>query len=83
MTIRNKLCKAAVFGVDWARTCFTLRLDGSGVPIQRASFRRETLLQFFERATSTLVRMEACPGSQWLARKLRALDTQFGSFRPD
>ncbi|MBN9008227.1 MAG: IS110 family transposase, partial [Rhizobiales bacterium] len=48
-------------------------LDATGVPIQRATFRRETLLQFFERATRSLVGMEACPGSQWLARKLTAL----------
>jgi transposase len=31
------------------------------------------LLAFFERARCTVVGMEACPGSQWLARKLLAL----------
>ena len=35
--------------------------------------RRETLLAFFERAARTFVGMEACPGSQWLARKLQAM----------
>jgi transposase len=48
-------------------------LDVTGAPVQKATFRRETLLQFFERASSVLVGMEACPGSQWLARKLQAM----------
>ena len=34
---------------------------------------RDTLLAFFERARPTLVGMEACPGSQRLARKLLAM----------
>lgn len=71
MTIRNKPKHAAVFGVDIGKTLFhVVGLDSSGAPIQRATFRRETLLQFFERAEPVLVGMEACPGSQWLARKL-------------
>jgi len=39
-------------------------------------FRRDTLLAFFERAARTIVGMEACPGSQWLARTLVALGHQ-------
>ncbi len=39
-------------------------------------FRRDTLLIFFERAARTIVGMEACPGSQWLARKLQAMGYQ-------
>jgi transposase len=35
--------------------------------------RRETLLAFFERAARTVVGLEACRGSQWLARKLQAM----------
>lgn len=74
MTIRNKPRDAAVFGVDIGKNVFHVcGLDASGSPVQRASFRRETLLQFFERAAPTTVGMEACPGSQWLARKLKAL----------
>lgn len=74
MTQRNKPCDAAVFGIDIGKNTFhVVGLDGSGAPIQRATFRRETLLQFFERAARTVVGMEACPGSQWLARKLKAL----------
>ena len=41
--------------------------------VQRVKFRRETVLAFFARASPSLVGMEACPGSQWLARKLQAL----------
>jgi transposase len=41
--------------------------------IQKAAFRRDTLLQFFARAEPVLVGMEACPGSQWLARRISAL----------
>lgn len=74
MTIRNKPRDAAVFGVDLGKNLFHVcGLDATGAPIQRATFRRDTLLQFFERATPTIVGMEACPGSQWLARKLQAL----------
>jgi len=74
MTQRNKPRDAAVFGIDIGKNTFhVVGLDSTGAPIQRATFRRETLLQFFERAARTVVGMEACPGSQWLARKLKAL----------
>lgn len=72
--IRNQPRDCAVFGIDIGKTVFhVVGLDRSGAPIQKAKFRRETLLQFFERAQPTLVAMEACPGSQWLARTIRAL----------
>lgn len=55
--------KAAVFGIDIGNTFFhVVGLDAAGMPIQKAAFRRETLLQFFARASPALVRMEACPG---------------------
>lgn len=74
MTIRNKPRDAAVFGIDLGKNLFPVcGLDAAGAPIQRATFRLDTLLQFFERATPTIVGMEACPGSQWLARKLKAM----------
>lgn len=73
--IRNQPKNCAVFGIDIGKTVFhVVGLDGRGAPIQKAKFRRETLLQFFEQARPTIVGMEACPGSQWLARKL----SQFG-----
>jgi transposase len=73
MTPRNKPRDAAVFGVDIGKNIFhVVGLDAFGAPIQRASFRRDTLLQFFQRAAPTVVGMEACPGSQWLAQKIMA-----------
>lgn len=64
----------AVFGIDIGKNLFhVVGLDTHGKPIYRSKFRRETLLQFFERTNSTLIGMEACPGSQWLARKLQAI----------
>jgi transposase len=75
--IRNKPRPATVFGIDIGKNVFhVVGLDAAGHPIQKSSFRRETLLQFFERAEPTLVGMEACPGSQWLARKVAAMGHQ-------
>ncbi|QNP82105.1 IS110 family transposase [Agrobacterium tumefaciens] len=71
---RNQPQECAVFGIDIGKNLFhVVGLDCSGAIIQRVKFRRETLLQFFERAHRTLVGMEACPGSQWLARKLQTM----------
>jgi transposase len=50
-----------------------LGLDASGQPLQKVKFRRDALLQFFEAAAPAVVGMEACAGSQWLARKIKAL----------
>jgi transposase len=72
--IRNAPRGAAVYGVDLGKNVFHIvGLDEHGAVIQRVRFRRDTLLAFFERATRSLVGMEACPGSQWLARKLLAM----------
>jgi transposase len=74
MTTRNKPVPAAVFGIDIGKNIFhVVGLDTQGAPIQKVRFRRDTLLQFFERAAPALVGMESCPGSQWLARKLQAM----------
>jgi transposase len=40
--------------------------------IERLKFRRETLLAFSAVAPKAHIGMEACPGSQWLARQLQA-----------
>jgi len=75
--IRNAPKSAAVYGVDLGKNLFhVVGLDGRGAVIQRVKFRRDTLLAFFERAERTIVGMEACPGSQWLARKLQAMGHQ-------
>ena len=69
--IRNAPRDAAVFGIDLGKNVFhVVGLDERGAIIQRVKFRRDALLTFFERAARTVVGMEACPGSQWLARKL-------------
>jgi transposase len=74
MKIRNKPKDAVVFGVDIGKNIFhVVGLDAQGAPIQKVGFRRDTLLQFFERAKRSIVGMEACAGSQWLARKLIAM----------
>jgi transposase len=74
MTQRNKPRPASVFGIDIGKNIFhVVGVDQTGQPIQKVKFRRDTLLQFFERAQSAIVGMESCPGSQWLARKLTAL----------
>ncbi|WP_108663906.1 IS110 family transposase [Acuticoccus kandeliae] len=65
---------AAIYGVDLGKNVFhVVGLDADGAVIQRAKFRRETLLAFFEQVSKVIVGMEACPGSQWLARKLEAM----------
>lgn len=72
--MRNQPQDCAVFGVDIGKTVFhVVGLDAAGAVLQKVKFRRDTLLQFFERARPALVAMEACPGSQWLARKIGLL----------
>ncbi|MGY2933029.1 transposase [Bradyrhizobium sp. GM6.1] len=74
MRTRNKPRPATVFGIDIGKNLFhVVGLDAAGMPIQKATFRRDRLLQFFERAGPALVGMEACSGSQWLARKIAAM----------
>lgn len=66
--------EAAAYGIDIGKKVFhVVAMDKAGRPIQRAKFARETLLRFFEAAEPALIGMEACAGSQWLARKLIAI----------
>jgi transposase len=72
--IRNKPRGAAVYGIDLGKNVFhIIGTDREGNVMQRLKSRRDTLLSFFEHAAPAIVGMEACPGSQWLGRKLRAL----------
>ena len=65
---------SAAYGIDIGKKVFhVVALDADGLPVQRVKFSRETLLKFFEAAEAALIGMEACAGSQWLARKLTAL----------
>lgn len=56
---------AAVYGIDLGKNIFhVVGFDGTGAVVQRVKLRRDKLLDFFERANSAVVGMEACPGSQ-------------------
>ncbi|NPT39379.1 IS110 family transposase [Paraburkholderia xenovorans] len=57
-------------GIDIGKSVFhVVGLDVAGKPVFRSQFIRERLIEFLARATPTVVGMEACPGSNWLARK--------------
>lgn len=65
------LSEAHAYGIDIGKRVFhVVAVDRDGAVIQRAKFGRETLHLFFDMAPKALIGMEACPGSQWLARKL-------------
>jgi transposase len=62
---------ATTYGIDIGKNSFHLvALDRDGTIVQRARLSRANVLLFFATARPALVGMEACPGSQWLARKL-------------
>ena len=72
--MRAQPCGAVVYGIDLGKSSFhVVGLDANGHPIQRCKLNRATVFTFFGNASSALIGMEACPGSQWLARKLQAL----------
>jgi len=63
------------YGVDLGKSKFhVVGVDQKGYTTLRRRFRRDGILQFLANVPATLVGMEACPGSHWLARKL----TSFG-----
>ena len=65
---------ASVYGIDLGKNSFHIvGMDNAGTPIQRAHLSRKTIFKFFMRADKALIGMEACPGSQWLARKLQEI----------
>lgn len=62
---------AVLYGIDIGKSQFHVAgLDPAGHLVLRTKFRRSALLQFFSNVPVATVAMEACPGSQWLARKL-------------
>ena len=66
--------QTAAFGIDIGKKIFhVVALNAAGAVIQRAKFSRDTLMAFFDTAPKVLIGMEACPGSQWLARQLAAM----------
>jgi len=59
------------YGIDIGKTVFhVVATDHRGKPSFRIKLRRAALLEFFVKAAPARVGMEACPGAQWLARKL-------------
>jgi len=69
----RKPTNAAVYGIDLGKNVFHIAgADADGAIIGNWKLRRDTLLQFFRVAAPALIGMEACPGSQWLARHLQA-----------
>ena len=65
---------AAFYGIDLGKTWFhVVGLDASGAPIKKAKLNRAGVVAFFVNIPAARIGMEACPGSQWLARKLGAL----------
>jgi hypothetical protein len=82
MSIRNMPLNATVFGIDIGKNVFhVVGLDGSGTPIQRATLRRDTLLQFFGRAVSTTVGMRHAPVHNGLHASLRRSATRLALSR--
>ena len=72
--MRNQPLGAVVYGIDLGKTRFdVVGCDAAGRPIQRVKFSRDTLFAFFATASKALIGMEACPGAQWMARKLSEL----------
>lgn len=72
--MRNQPVGATVYGIDLGKNTFhVVGADASGRPIQRLTLSRATIFTFFSNASPALIGMEACPGSQWLGRKLEAL----------
>lgn len=64
---------ATVYGIDLGKTCFhVVGVDTAGEVVQKCKLSRTTIFPFFANAPKALIGMEACPGSQWLARKLLA-----------
>jgi len=60
----------ARMGIDIGKSVFhVVGLDAAGKPVFRSRFTRDRLLEFLARTAPTVVGMEACPGSNWLARK--------------
>lgn len=66
--------QTTAFGIDICKKVFhVVALNAAGAVIQRAKFSRDTLMTFFEVAPKVLLGMEACLGSQRLARRLAAI----------
>jgi transposase len=64
----------ATLGIDLGKNSLHIfGTDGRGVPIVRKRLTRAKLLEMLANAPRVLVGMEACPGSNYLARELARL----------
>lgn len=73
MRYQAQVQAVATYGIDIGKNLFHVAgADHAGRVIARMKFRRAAFLQFFANVPVAIVAMEACPGSQWLARKLAA-----------
>ena len=73
MMTHCKPTNASVYGIDLGKNVFHVAGAGEdGAIVGNWKFRCDTLLRFFKEAAPALIGMEACPGSQWLARQLQA-----------
>jgi transposase len=66
--------KITTVGLDLAKSIFQVHAIGdAGVPIIRRALRRSQVLAFFGKLAPCVVGMEACGGSHFWAREIRAL----------
>ena len=73
----NQQVAAVTYGIDLGKTWFhVVGVDASGHPVKKIKLSRSNIQNFFVNVPRALIGMEACPGSQWLARKLQALGHQ-------
>jgi len=71
--MKNAAHDFPTYGIDIGKTIFhVVATDQRGKPSFRIKLRRDTLLEFFVKATPAVIGMEACPGAQWLAHKLKS-----------
>jgi transposase len=70
----RRAADAAIYGIDLGKSRFdVVASDATGRPSSRHKLTRRTILPFFEQSAPALIGMEACPGAQWLARKLAGM----------
>jgi len=72
--MKRPMEEVTVYGIDIGKNNFhVIGLDVTGQPIWQTKFRRDRLLHYFANASTAIIGMESCPGSQWLARKLQTM----------
>ena len=71
--MNNQDAVVTTYGIDIGKTWFhVVGVDANGRPVRKAKLSRCRVESFFVNVPRALIGMEACPGSQWLARKLQA-----------